>query len=72
MSDYKTLQEHLRVTLPIKRDDPAASGGWTYQEARYRLEIDWIKLQAMARQAWRNKSGRSTDGPIRVVIESKP
>lgn len=66
---FKILEEHLRVSIPVKEPDAAAPGGWRYREGRYRIELDWTKLQEMARKAARNRRGSSTAGAVRVVIE---
>lgn len=68
MSDYGILKDNLTVYLPIKEDDPHATGGWSYKHLKYRLEVDGSKLQAMARRAAMNKNGQAIDGPFRVVI----
>jgi hypothetical protein len=65
MSRHAVIYPKSRTIRPLYRDGGISDGN---EEIYYETSIDLAELAVMARDAARNKSGMSNDGPLRVRI----
>lgn len=64
------LEEVVKLRSVLRRTpcSPTCDHATCYQKVLYRVELDTMKLHAMARKAAGSKGGRAVDGPVVVTV----